>query len=230
MSQLTEAIPPFIEAAESSRARRVARPSAREWTRHGALLVLTFITTTIAGIMLVSTVPAPNMQPPSGLIGSLLFLPQYYYSSVAALVIDAISTPSILWQGVAFAASLLLILAAHEAGHYVACRKYGVDATLPFFLPAPPLFLAGTFGAFIKIKSPIPSRRALFDIGLAGPLAGFVVALPIAVVGVLRLESASIPAGTAGIIFSDPLLIRLIARMTGADLTLALPNSFYMAA
>ena len=57
-------------------------------------------------------------------------------------------------------------------GHYLACRYYKVDATLPFFIPAPPVFLAGTFGAFIKIRSPIPSRRALFDIGLAGPLAG----------------------------------------------------------
>ena len=61
-------------------------------------------------------------------------------------------------------------------GHYLACRYYKVDATLPYFIPAPPVFLAGTFGAFIKIRSAIPSRRALFDIGLAGPLAGFVVA------------------------------------------------------
>ncbi len=89
-----------------------------------------------------------------------------------------------------FSAALLAILTAHEMGHYVACRRYGVAATLPFFIPAPPLFLAGTFGAFIKIKSPIPSRRALFDIGLAGPLAGFVVAVPIALVGVLSMQPA----------------------------------------
>ena len=75
-------------------------------------------------------------------------------------------------------------------GHYLACRYYGVNATLPFFIPAPPLFLAGTFGAFIKMKSPIPSRRALFDIGLAGPLAGFVALLPFALAGVLTLHDA----------------------------------------
>ena len=76
-------------------------------------------------------------------------------------------------------------------GHYLACRYYGVRATLPFFIPAPPLFLAGTFGAFIKMKSPIPSRRALFDIGLAGPLAGFVALLPVAVAGLLTLQTGS---------------------------------------
>lgn len=229
MSQLTEAIPPFIEVAESSRAQQVAWPSAREWTKHGTLLVLTFITTTIAGVMLVSTVPAPNVRPPSGLIGTLLFLPQYYFSSVAALVINAISTPAILWQGVAFALALLFILASHEAGHYVACRKYGVDATLPFFLPAPPLFLAGTFGAFIKIKSPIPSRRALFDIGLAGPLAGFVVALPIAIAGIASLKSIPPPVGEF-ITFNDPLLFRLIGRAINVNLENTAPNPFYMAA
>ena len=229
MSQLTEAIPPFIEVAESSRARQVARPSAREWTRHSALLVLTFITTTIAGIMLVSTVPAPNVRPPSGLIGTLLFLPQYYLASVGALILNAIATPPILWQGVEFAVALLLILASHEAGHYVACRKYGVDATLPFFLPAPPLFLAGTFGAFIKIKSPIPSRRALFDIGLAGPLAGFVVALPIAIAGIAGLKSIPPPVGDF-ITFNDPLLFRLIGRAISVNLENTAPNPFYMAA
>jgi membrane-associated protease RseP (regulator of RpoE activity) len=124
---------------------------------------------------------------------------------------------------------LLVILAAHEMGHYIACRRYGVEATLPFFIPAPPLFLAGTFGAFIKMKSPIPSRRALFDIGLAGPLAGFVALLPIAVVGVLNLQTAP-PLEGPGIIFNDPLLIRIIARFTGANLAVAMPNSFYMAA
>lgn len=229
MSQLTEAIPPFIEVAESSRVRRAARPSAREWTTHGALLVLTFVTTTIAGIMLVSTGPEPSIQPPSSLIGSLLFLPQYYLSAVAAVVMNAISTPAILWQGIAFATALLVILAAHEAGHYVACRKYGVDATLPFFLPAPPLFLAGTFGAFIRIKSPIPSRRALFDIGLAGPLAGFVVALPIAIAGIASLQTIP-PLVGASITFNDPVLFRLIGLAINVNLDSAAPNPFYMAA
>jgi membrane-associated protease RseP (regulator of RpoE activity) len=114
-------------------------------------------------------------------------------------------------------------------GHYLACRRYGVEATLPFFIPAPPLFLAGTFGAFIKMKSPIPSRRALFDIGLAGPLAGFVALLPIAVIGVLSLQAAPPHEGGA-IIFNDPLLIRIIAQLGGVNLIDAAPNPCYMAA
>ena len=101
-------------------------------------------------------------------------------ASSLALLSLAIANPDILKSGLAFSTALLTILTAHEMGHYLACRYYGVRATLPFFIPAPPLFLAGTFGAFIKMKSPIPSRRALFDIGLAGPLAGFVALLPIA--------------------------------------------------
>jgi membrane-associated protease RseP (regulator of RpoE activity) len=115
-------------------------------------------------------------------------------------------------------------------GHYLACRYYGVRATLPFFIPAPPLFLAGTFGAFIKMKSPIPSRRALFDIGLAGPLAGFVALLPVALGGLLTLKAAPPNSGGAGVIFNDPLLFQIIAKLTGVNLVDAAPNPFYMAA
>ena len=82
--------------------------------------------------------------------------------------------PSRLLLGIPFSASLLLILLAHEMGHYLYCVHYGVDATLPFFIPFPTLI--GTMGAFIRIRSPIRSRTALFDIGIAGPIAGFVVA------------------------------------------------------
>jgi membrane-associated protease RseP (regulator of RpoE activity) len=83
--------------------------------------------------------------------------------------------PSRLLLGIPFSATLLMILMAHEMGHYVLCRYYGVRATLPFFIPAPTLI--GTLGAVIRIKAPIRSRAALFDIGVAGPIAGFVVAV-----------------------------------------------------
>jgi membrane-associated protease RseP (regulator of RpoE activity) len=86
----------------------------------------------------------------------------------------ALAHPSNLLLGLPFACTLLFILLVHEMGHYLYCRKYGVDATLPFFIPAPTL--VGTMGAFIRIKSPIRSRSALFDIGISGPLAGFTVA------------------------------------------------------
>jgi membrane-associated protease RseP (regulator of RpoE activity) len=143
---------------------------------------------------------------------------------------QAIAQPALLKSGLIFSTALLTILTAHEMGHYLACRYYGVRATLPFFIPAPPLFLAGTFGAFIKMKSPIPSRRALFDIGLAGPLAGFVALLPIALVGLLTLQSVPSQPEGGVIVFNDPLLFQIIAKLTGAQLADAFPNSFYMAA
>jgi membrane-associated protease RseP (regulator of RpoE activity) len=83
--------------------------------------------------------------------------------------------PSRLLLGIPFSATLLFILMAHEMGHYLFCRYYRVRATLPFFIPAPTLI--GTLGAVIRIKAPIRSRAALFDIGIAGPIAGFVVAV-----------------------------------------------------
>ena len=89
--------------------------------------------------------------------------------------------PLALLQGLPFSATLLLILLAHEFGHYIAAVFHRVDASLPYFLPSP--FL-GTFGAFIRVRSPILSKRALFDIGIAGPLAGFVFLLPALAVGI----------------------------------------------
>lgn len=91
--------------------------------------------------------------------------------------------------GVLFSLSLVAILGAHEMGHYLYGRKYGVSITLPWFIPAPP-FLSpiGTFGAFIRIRSRIPGRKELFDIGVAGPIAGVIVALPVLFVGLLFSE------------------------------------------
>lgn len=89
--------------------------------------------------------------------------------------------PGLVWQGLPFSLTLLTILLAHECGHYFACLYYGVDASLPYFIPAPTLM--GTFGAFIRIRSAIFSKRILFDIGVAGPLAGFVFLMPALAVG-----------------------------------------------
>ena len=230
MSESVQAIPPFIDAPApyAKPRRRAARPTAREWVRHTTLFLLTALTSTIAGIMLISEELAePALGAPSTVLDYLLYIPESYLLLLGAYIKNAIAHPALLAQGAMFAGALLLILAAHEAGHYVACRRYGVDATLPFFIPAPPLFLAGTFGAFIKIKSPIPSRRALFDIGVAGPLAGFVVAVPIAVVGILMLQPATGP----GIIsFNDPPLFRLLAAAFGVQLSKTGVNPFHMAA
>ena len=230
MAESIQAIPNLAPPRESRVRRQAAVPSAREWLKHSVLFLLTFATTTFAGIV----IAAPDINAPepelSGILSYIFYVPDYYLRIVGALLSFAIAHPIVLSQGLAFAVSLLTILMAHEMGHYLACRYYGVDATLPFFIPAPPLFLAGTFGAFIKMKSPIPSRRALFDIGLAGPLAGFVMLLPIALVGILTLQVAPTPATASVIIFNDPLLFRIIARVTGRNLVDAVPNPYYMAA
>ena len=104
---------------------------------------------------------------------------------------DPFADPAALVEGVPFSAALLLILGAHESSHYLLSRRHGVRASLPLFIPAPTL--AGTFGAVIRIESPIPDRRSLLEIGLAGPLAGFLVALPLAVAG-LRLSHVAVRA------------------------------------
>ncbi|MDQ5843780.1 MAG: site-2 protease family protein [Acidobacteriota bacterium] len=228
MSKSIEAIPPFVTSREASVRTRAATPTAGEWIKHSALFFITFLTTTFAGIVLAAPqidVPEPAT---SGALDYVLYVPNYYLAIVGALTSFAIAHPSVLFAGLAFSSALLAILTAHEMGHYLSCRYYGVDATLPFFIPAPPLFLAGTFGAFIKMKSPIPSRRALFDIGLAGPLAGFVVLLPFAAIGLFTLEQAPPSAGSV-VIFNDPILFRMFAKFIGANLDNAAPNPFYMA-
>jgi membrane-associated protease RseP (regulator of RpoE activity) len=119
---------------------------------------------------------------------------------------------SSLTKGAVYSFTVLSILGAHEMGHYIACRWYGVRATLPYFIPVP-LPPVGTFGAFIKIKSPIPSRRALFDIGIAGPLAGFVFALPAAFIGhYFATPSGSSEILAGAITFNDPLLFKFLLR------------------
>jgi membrane-associated protease RseP (regulator of RpoE activity) len=207
-----------------------AAARTRQWVTHLSLFLLTFITTTIAGI--VTAAPEPDVAEPglTGFLDYVLYVPEYYRRLVVALLWQAVVDPDLLKSGITFSIALLTILTAHEMGHYLACRYYGVGATLPFFIPAPPLFLAGTFGAFIKMKSPIPSRRALFDIGLAGPLAGFVALIPIAIAGVLSLQPVHTLLTANTIVFNDPLLFQLVAKVTGVNLIDASPNPFYMAA
>lgn len=230
MAESVREIPSFVDAQVDPVNRQAIRPTTGEWLRHAALFLLTLVTTTMAGI--VTTAPEPEIPEPAlaSSIDYLLYVPRYYLDTVGAYLSFAIQHPPVLTDGLTFSAALLAILIAHEMGHYVACRRYGVDATLPFFIPAPPPFLAGTFGAFIKIKSPIPSRRALFDIGLAGPLAGFVVAVPVAVLGILHMQPPA-PYTGYGIIFHDPLLLRLLGRLLSVPLDPYSPtNPYYMAA
>jgi membrane-associated protease RseP (regulator of RpoE activity) len=115
--------------------------------------------------------------------------------------------PRVIVLAVLYAVVLMTILTAHELGHYLTCRRYGLSATLPYFLPAPNLF--GTLGAFIKIRSPIPLKRQLFDVGAAGPLAGAVLAAPALLIGLAF--SRVVPGGPAegALSLGEPLLLKL---------------------
>ncbi len=120
--------------------------------------------------------------------------------------------PGLLWQGLPFSLTLLVILFAHEMGHYLTCVHYGIDASLPYFLPAPTLI--GTLGAFIRIRSPIYTRRALFDVGIAGPIAGFVFLVPALFVGLLLSRIQPGIAERGDFVFGTPLLLRLLEALT----------------
>jgi membrane-associated protease RseP (regulator of RpoE activity) len=100
--------------------------------------------------------------------------------------INPLEEPSSLWRGIPFSFTLLMILAAHEFGHYIMAKKHRIDVTLPYFIPAPSFI--GTFGAFIKMKSPMLDRRMLLDVGAAGPLTGMIVAVPVLLMGLMLSE------------------------------------------
>jgi membrane-associated protease RseP (regulator of RpoE activity) len=116
-------------------------------------------------------------------------------------------------NGLWYSGTILVILGAHELGHYLACRYYQVDASLPFFIPMP-LVLTGTLGAFIRIREPIPTKRMLFDIGIAGPLAGFVFAVPALFAGIALSPVARVPEDLVGFNLGEPLLFRAAAWLT----------------
>ena len=130
------------------------------------------------------------------------------------LALDAITRqPHLMVRGLPFAATLLLILGVHEMGHYVAARIHHADASLPYFIPFPPLggLSLGTLGAFVSLRSPIEDRRSLFDIGVAGPLAGLAVALPLFVVGVALSKPYPVPFdATTGGLGMSPLVTWIV--------------------
>ena len=115
--------------------------------------------------------------------------------------------PLLLLGGFWYSGTILAILGCHELGHYFACRYYDVDASLPFFIPVP-FLLTGTMGAFIKIREPIPSKRMLFDIGIAGPIAGFVIAVPALFLGLAMSHVVRVPTNTPLLELGEPLLFK----------------------
>ena len=121
-----------------------------------------------------------------------------------ANVVRVWTHPDLLAAGLAFSLSALTILFCHEMGHYVACRIYRIPCTLPYFLPVPINF--GTFGAFIRIKAPIYSKRQLFDVGIAGPIAGFVALIPFLLYGVAHSRVIPAPHGPGADLSLGPCL------------------------
>jgi hypothetical protein len=202
-----------------------ALPGARgpRWLLHGVLFALTVVFALGAGAALAGVWYPPA---PPGVVGFFTGIGQLF----AGLVEGEWRQ---LLQGWSFALPLLLILAVHESGHYFAARRYNIDVSPPFFLPIPPtLSPIGTLGAFIRLRSPVLDRRQLLDVGAAGPLAGFLVALGVLVWGYLTSQSAgSMPrqlhapgAATSWIAFAgepiglgDSLLTHLLRRWIFGD-------------
>jgi membrane-associated protease RseP (regulator of RpoE activity) len=157
------------------------------YLRHVVLFALTVCTTTVAGLLQAGDMLSPGAQ--------------------GATVSFWSALPLGLWYSV----PVLFILGCHEFGHYYYCRVHNVDATLPFFIPAP-LPLTGTFGAVIRIREPFPSKRALFDIGIAGPIAGFLALLPVLYLGVTLSKVVPIPPESADVIYyGEPLLFKAMS-------------------
>lgn len=173
-------------------------PRQRYWI-HGLLLVATCFTTLVVGAQMEFNFL--NNRP--------LF--DYAGETVPFFKIGWIlQQPSRLLLGIPFSATLLTILLAHEMGHYLFCRYYGVRATLPFFIPAPTLI--GTMGAVIRIKGRIRSRAALFDIGIAGPIAGFAVAVATLVVSLTLSKPLAPDIGPPAVHFGFPAIFYLVQQ------------------
>ena len=164
--------------------------------------------------------PAPSVP----WVNIVLFLATVATTLIAGAMLRGINPFVSPWMtvqaGFSFSFTLLAILGVHEAGHFVMSRRWGVKATLPYFIPVPPPFIFGTMGAVIKMKSPVPHRVALFDIAVAGPLAGFVVAVPAVVVGLkLSMVHPHTPTTSANLLFGGSLLFNGLVRLVhGVDL------------
>jgi membrane-associated protease RseP (regulator of RpoE activity) len=170
-------------------ARGVAPPRQRLGL-HIGLFILTLITATLAGAESYAS-----------------FVSEFGRRPVAVNL-------ALILGGLWYSGTFLAILGAHEAGHYLYCRRYGLDASLPYFIPLPPfLTMTGTLGAVIRIREPFRTRTELFDVGIAGPVAGLIVLLPALFYGFSL--STVVPEPTSGTLtyFGEPLLFQWAARL-----------------
>jgi membrane-associated protease RseP (regulator of RpoE activity) len=179
---------------------RVARPRRRVLLLAVALFLLTLLSTLAAGAEF-----------------QLAFLEERApFSEGFSFYADLWLEPRMLLLGVPFSLTLMGILLAHELGHYFACRYYGIAASYPYFIPAPTII--GTMGAFIRIRSPIVNRKALFDVGLAGPIVGFLFAVPALYFGLAASKLVGPGQIQPVILFGQPLLVRGMTELLHPEL------------
>ena len=177
---------PVGDALRPGQGSWIAAPPLRPQQVHryflaSVLFLLTFVSTTTLGSIVYL----------ASRTDEITDLPPFLYTRTLEAVW---SDMSLLGTGLAFSLPLLFILLCHELGHYLACRYYGIASTLPYFLPSP--WFIGTFGAFIRIRGRIPGKKELFDVGVAGPIAGFLALLPFLVLGILWSTPAAITPAT----------------------------------
>ncbi len=193
----------FEQATEPWRERP---PRSSQWTRGLWLNILCFcatlLTTTVFGFALAEAYRhGQPLDQETWLLGYRLMA----------------SGRGLVWTGLSYSIPLLLILLAHEMGHYLQCRRWHITATLPYFGPSPTLM--GTVGAFIWIKSPIYRRRSLLEVGIAGPIAGFVLLLPFLGLGIWNSKACPGVQAHSSFSFGTPLLMRILeaARFPGVS-------------
>lgn len=158
------------------------------------------------------------------LTGSLLHLG---YTDLQSLpdVLSVLAPENLMFGTLYFSFPLLSILFVHEMGHYIISKKHGIHTSLPFFIPVPPIlpgFNIGTFGALISSSDPMPNRKALFDIGISGPIAGFIVAIPVTIIGLLTSEVIAMDA----IIPGEPILGTSILFYFLSDIFVSVPQGY----
>jgi len=164
--------------------------AARRLWLHALLFLLTVASSTFCGGLYYGWLPSPEL-------------------------LDRVRDPNLLLEGLKFSLPLMVMLLAHEMGHFLAARRHGLSVTLPYFLPMPVplLFSPGTLGAIIRVKEPIRTRRQLLDIGAWGPVAGFLALLPFLVVGIALSGLQEIEPSGEGVYFGEPILFWVLARV-----------------
>ncbi len=164
------------------------------------------------------------------LTGSILYIEEFdiwneSYSGLIPNILEVFNVTNLFYGAVLFALPLMSILFVHEMGHYYISKKHGIRSSLPFFLPIPPIlpsFNIGTFGALISSRDPMPNKKALFDVGIAGPLAGFIVAIPITIIGIATSSVVPVDNISSG----EPILGVSLLFLIFSKLILQVPAGF----